>query len=271
MNNQIFYRDLTSSRMGLVGSFFLHAFTITILLLTARQVPKPVVVTPVYLIHFTQLPQVEEITWQQSTSATTGPAVRKQEKSIPAATAPTFSAEEFRKKLLNKLGSYQPLTGLAEEKPAAQENFSPQAYRQALASKLATASPEKVPVRSQGQLPEIPRLATTQVPAVSIPRLNADSSHIPDWYLALLKKKLEENWRLLRPYSLKEETALVSFRLEKDGSISDPVLDKSSALPEFNRSVLAAVKHSAPFPAFPREVKEDFLDITVEFSARGIR
>ncbi|HPP13488.1 MAG TPA: TonB family protein, partial [bacterium] len=263
-------------RTGLALSFLLHGLAMAVLLVAARRPSRHLPDLPVYVVHLTTIPEIMNLALPEPAKLAELPApvrtVPSRPKSLPGPQPPSFSAEDYRQKLLRKLSRYQPLTREVETGEPVRETFSAEAYRQSLEAKLATAKPEISPrPQAQPALPEIPKLAARDVPAVSLPRLSSSQEEIPDWYVNLLKKKIEENWRLLRPYSLKEETALVSFRIEKDGNVSQPVVERPSRLLEFNRSVVAAVKNSAPFPPLPREIKTGYLDVTVEFSARGIR
>jgi len=86
---------------------------------------------------------------------------------------------------------------------------------------------------------------------------------IPDWYLSSIHKKIKENWRIDNIFG--ERTAIVSFRVYRDGRIEDISLEKSSGDTRFDRSVLEAVISTRQAPPFPAEITHNYLDIIIDF------
>jgi TonB family protein len=59
-------------------------------------------------------------------------------------------------------------------------------------------------------------------------------------------------------------TVVVNFKLNKNGSVSDVKVGKSSGMPQIDDTAVSAVKTSAPFDALPSGVKK-FVDIKMTF------
>lgn len=88
------------------------------------------------------------------------------------------------------------------------------------------------------------------------------------WYLDIVQHKVKNNWqepsKILASY--KELANMVSFRLHKDGSVTDIMLKEHSQNNLLDSSALKAVKDSAPFPPLPENYNKDYLDIIIEFN-----
>ncbi|MCM8757337.1 MAG: hypothetical protein NC823_02525, partial [Candidatus Omnitrophica bacterium] len=208
MINSSLYLDQKARKISLFLSCLLHTLAAGWVLIAARNFQKPVVTVPVYVVHLTQLPPILEPHLPQPVPQPVKAPEIPKKISVPKPT-PTFSAEAYRKKLQEKLSEYQPLSSRTETPSPASDTFSPEAYRQRLEERLATARPERTIAKNPSTLPEIPRLTSQELPEVKLPSFSQEKQEIPDWYRTILKKKLEENWRILKPFSLKEETALV--------------------------------------------------------------
>lgn len=88
------------------------------------------------------------------------------------------------------------------------------------------------------------------------------------WYLSVIQGKVSSNWkqpsaRLLADDSL---TALVSFRIRRDGSIEAVTVRRGSGRSTVDQSAVKAVRDSAPFPPLPNDYLENMLDVTIEFT-----
>jgi protein TonB len=86
-----------------------------------------------------------------------------------------------------------------------------------------------------------------------------------DFYIAMLKKRIEAAWK--RPVSTSREvrTAAVSFELSPTGRLLKLELRNPSGYVPFDRSIMQAVKDAEPFPPFPLALKLDRLAPTLEF------
>lgn len=86
-----------------------------------------------------------------------------------------------------------------------------------------------------------------------------------DFYIALIKRRIEAAWK--RPVSTSREvrTAAVYFELSPTGRLLKLELRNPSGYVPFDRSIVQAVKDAEPFPAFPLALKLDRLNPTLEF------
>ncbi|MFO7980794.1 MAG: energy transducer TonB [Candidatus Aminicenantes bacterium] len=87
------------------------------------------------------------------------------------------------------------------------------------------------------------------------------------WYLQTLHARISNNW-----YTSRISTGLsgdyfttISFRIYKDGHISEPEIVESSDVKSLDLSAIRAVRSSAPFPPLPTEYKEEYLLIRLIF------
>lgn len=157
--------------------------------------------------------------------------VKKQEKIkkvvVKKEKVPSFNVEQYKKRLLKEID-------IKNQKVALNKN-----------EKI-----EKV---------NIPSLSSTKLDLRNV-KLITD---IPSWYILLLKNKIEENWRFKN--TIGELSVTVSFRIYKNGEIKNIRVEKSSGYRPFDRSAILAVKSTKDIPAFPEEIKENYLDIIIEF------
>jgi len=86
-----------------------------------------------------------------------------------------------------------------------------------------------------------------------------------DFYIAMLKKRIEAAWK--RPVSTSREvrTAAVYFELSPTGRLLKLELRNPSGYVPFDRSIVQAVRDAEPFPPFPLALKLDRLNPTLQF------
>jgi protein TonB len=86
-----------------------------------------------------------------------------------------------------------------------------------------------------------------------------------DFYIAMLKKRIETVWK--RPVSTSRDTrtAAVYFELSPTGRLLKLELRNPSGYVPFDRSIVQAVRDAEPFPPFPLALKLDRLAPTLEF------
>ncbi len=88
-----------------------------------------------------------------------------------------------------------------------------------------------------------------------------------NYYLAILRDKIQRNWRPPSGLPAREEgfSAVVRFTIGRDGTISRADVEESSGLAFFDQSALRAVVNSNPAPPLPRAYAEDRLGVHVSF------
>jgi len=86
-----------------------------------------------------------------------------------------------------------------------------------------------------------------------------------DFYLTLLKRRIEQAWK--RPVSTSRDirTAVVYVELSSTGGLLKLELKTPSGYAPFDRSILQAVRDAAPFPPFPAALKMGKLARSIEF------
>ena len=81
------------------------------------------------------------------------------------------------------------------------------------------------------------------------------------YYLDRLLSLIDANW--VRPSMGSGVRAIVSFRIQRDGSLSDLRVSESSGYNSFDLAALRAVQNAAPFPPLPRPYKQDDLGVNL--------
>ncbi len=89
-----------------------------------------------------------------------------------------------------------------------------------------------------------------------------------DFYLNLIITKIANNW--LNPLrGGRKISAVIYFRIQRDGTVTDVKVEKSSGNTLFDQSALRAVMASSPLPALPESYTGDFLGVHFMFEHRG--
>jgi TonB family protein len=82
-------------------------------------------------------------------------------------------------------------------------------------------------------------------------------------FMADLERRIKRNWT--PPRGAESRKVLLLFYLARDGQIVKIETKKSSGDEDADRAAIAAVQASAPFQAFPPQVKEDILPVEFTF------
>lgn len=118
---------------------------------------------------------------------------------------------------------------------------------------------------TQGTTPGGPGAGASSGPG----RATVAASRFPySWYLSVVQGKVTMSWeqpsaRLATDNAL---SALVSFRIKRDGSIDALTVRRSSGRSTLDQSATRAVRDAAPFPPLPSDYREGYLDVTIEFT-----
>ncbi|MFN4227654.1 MAG: energy transducer TonB [Candidatus Ratteibacteria bacterium] len=161
---------------------------------------------------------------------------------------------------------------IIEKKVEFTEKFSPEEYKKKLYSKISSMEQINQPSKTSPQNIniKIPEIKSIQINAPSFdsstyqPSFNTE---IPSWFINLIKRKIEENW-LLKEYLI-DMSAIVSFRIYRDGKIENISIEKSSGYKKFDNSIIEAIKSVKNWPIFPEGIKDRYLDIVIEFKTEG--
>lgn len=142
--------------------------------------------------------------------------------------------------------------------------FSAEKYRETLIAKTTNSSSEKPAASKQSEKPVVNIDKIERIPA----QINISSlMSIPDWYLSSIHKTIKENWRT--DNIIGQRTAIISFRIHRNGKIENVALERSSGNTRFDKSVLEAVISTRDVPSFPVEITHNYLDIIIDFKTEG--
>lgn len=90
-----------------------------------------------------------------------------------------------------------------------------------------------------------------------------DSDFQFSYYVERMLVAIGMNW--FKPSEAGSASPVVRFRIERDGTISDPTIEKSSGLPFVDRAALRAVVSSSPLPPLPAEYRGNQLGVHLKF------
>ncbi len=87
------------------------------------------------------------------------------------------------------------------------------------------------------------------------------------WYLQLLSDKISAQWftSLIDPGVSGQFQVVVTFKVQKNGQVTDVVIDQPSGVPSLDDSAKRAVQRAAPFAPLPSDYKDQYLVIHLIF------
>jgi protein TonB len=83
------------------------------------------------------------------------------------------------------------------------------------------------------------------------------------YYVERMLVTIGMNW--FKPAESVPISPMIRFRIERDGTISDPQIERSSGLPYVDRAALRAVMASSPLPPLPQEFGGRYLGVHLIF------
>jgi TonB family protein len=87
------------------------------------------------------------------------------------------------------------------------------------------------------------------------------------YYAETIVKKISEQWKLVENY--KQLSTIIYFKINRNGSIFNVSIKKSSGNKEYDRYALDAIHRIASFPNLPDDYKSNELGVYFEFKCRG--
>ena len=88
-----------------------------------------------------------------------------------------------------------------------------------------------------------------------------DSDFKFGYYIDQLLGAIDSKW--VRPPLGEGVRAIISFRIERDGSLTDLQVAESSGYNSFDLAALRAVQNASPFPPLPRAYRQDSLGVNL--------
>ena len=262
------------------------AFIISFLLLSATRQPLtiPQIVRPVRLVTYLEpaaapRPRAAAPAIPETARSVPLPAAAR----VPPPPAPALPAPAAAPAAATAISRVAiPVRGqepVASRAPAPAIEARP-ALSERLARRLASATPSEsgpaaVSAPQIASLPPAEVTAATPSPERTAPGGTTAPSgtvvpvgYFPHaWYLAVLKENVFSRWSPPSEFfqSSRPPTALVSFRIDRDGRIGAIALKESSGSSRFDKSALAAVQGLGRAPALPEQYREETLDGVIRF------
>lgn len=87
-------------------------------------------------------------------------------------------------------------------------------------------------------------------------------------YMQDMREKISSNWN--QPELMEEGSAVVQFKLTRNGDICSYDFVKSSGNPVFDEFALSALKKSAPFGDFPENSGQNFITVNYSFESKPV-
>lgn len=187
---------------------------------------------------------------------------------IPSIEIPEIIEKKEGSKLKENLKKIEMEKGKKEfsvKSPSLNETFLPDEYKKKLLSKISDGlkvyqreihSSVNIEVKS-------PEIKTSD----AIQNYQSPTFEIPSWYIEILKKRIEENWNLKG--FITDLSAIVSFRIYREGKVENIMIEKSSGYRQFDNSIIEAIKSVKKWPDFPKEIKDRYIDVIIEFKMEG--
>lgn len=85
------------------------------------------------------------------------------------------------------------------------------------------------------------------------------------WYITQVRNNLWTSWQKLMPKKTVGLSVVVSFNIDKHGTVYGVQIDKSSKNDDFDYKGKVAVLNSAPYPPLPQDYGKEILTVSVEF------
>jgi periplasmic protein TonB len=140
--------------------------------------------------------------------------------------------------------------------------------------------PEQKKVLKPKLKKEEPKKASSQTSSSALPNgggtsdqplsgMRSDEAFEYPYYLRIMVDKISRSWT--NPYSGGGESVLATiyFRVQRDGTIVEPRVEKSSGIASFDRAALRAVINSNPLPSLPPDFLETQLTVHLDFEYRS--
>jgi TonB family protein len=84
-------------------------------------------------------------------------------------------------------------------------------------------------------------------------------------YISRMRQKIATTWEVPPGTEGFERSAVIYFRIHRNGSVSNVNVEKSSTLPLFDRSCQRAVIEAAPMAPLPREYGDEYIGVHFSF------
>lgn len=131
--------------------------------------------------------------------------------------------------------------------------------------KVKEAEPDKKKVESKSKEQKQTSPSTKKSVSRGTAGISVDGPNFTDdFYLNLIITKIANQW--LNPLRGGGKiSTVIYFKIQKDGTVTDVKVERSSENALFDQSAMRAVLSAAPLPPLPESYESDFLGVHFEF------
>jgi TonB family protein len=86
-----------------------------------------------------------------------------------------------------------------------------------------------------------------------------------------MRRKIAAYWRVPEGSQGEDRFCVIYFRVHRNGSVSNTMIEQSSGLFVFDQAAQRAVVQSSPMPPLPNDYRDDYLGVHFSFSYREER
>ena len=90
-------------------------------------------------------------------------------------------------------------------------------------------------------------------------------------YISRMRRKIAAYWRVPEGSQGEDRFCVIYFRVHRNGSVSNTMIEQSSGLFIFDQAAQRAVVQSSPMPPLPNDYRDDYLGVHFSFSYREER
>ncbi|HEX8616915.1 MAG TPA: TonB family protein [Thermoanaerobaculia bacterium] len=128
----------------------------------------------------------------------------------------------------------------------------------------AAAKPAPAPPAAPATVPGLPGTTTADIPVGGSGVTGLEGGNFPyTIYITGMQRRIGSNW--FRPQIASGATAVVYFRIQRDGTISDAKIETTSGNGTFDRAALSAVRSSSPLTRLPADYVGTYLGVHLTF------
>jgi len=90
-------------------------------------------------------------------------------------------------------------------------------------------------------------------------------------YIGRMRRKIAAHWRVPEGSQGAERLCVIYFRVLRDGTVTNTMIEQSSGMFIFDQAAQRAVVQASPMPPLPREYRDEYLGVHFSFAYREER
>ncbi len=243
-----------------IASLALHIFFLAVIGLATRGEPQRVFFNPVYTVELVEIaPKAKKQRAKTTSKKVTPPPERPTPPKAQKKSAPEKIVVKSKEEPSDEAAIAESLSRIESRvKEREQEELIASSIKRIEESFSAKEEQEAEEAQSvkQGEI---------KMPTASSEHVDKRIFEIKfKRYYAEVRDKIRSNW-IYPGETDKRLEAIYSLRISPNGELIKVWKEKGSGNTLFDESGLRAIKKSAPFPALPDEIKEDYFEFGVRF------